>query len=142
MDTDEVVWTFPFSVALLGGWQFYHGYCILVARRHATELTHLEDAERRAYFDEMCILARAIEECFHPRKLNYELLGNQVPHLHWHIFPRYANDPRILQPVWLALDHAERDEAEKKRLQTGPTDRAATVRMLRDKLATLIPSPS
>src|SRR5947208_6294623 len=92
LPADELVWRFPHSVALLGSWQFYHGYCILVARRHATELSQLDATERLAYFEEMCRLAQAIEECFRPHKLNYELLGNQVPHLHWHLFPRYADD--------------------------------------------------
>ena len=75
----EVVWQFPHSVAFLGRWQSYPGYCVLVARTHATELSALEDAERRAYLDEMCLLAKAIEAAFRPHKLNYELLGNQVP---------------------------------------------------------------
>jgi diadenosine tetraphosphate (Ap4A) HIT family hydrolase len=124
-------------VALLGAWQFYHGYCVLVARRHAGELSGLDDAERRAYLDEMCLLARAIEECFRPHKQNYELLGNQVPHLHWHLFPRRADDPESLRPVWLALDRAERDEAERRRLATGPLDRAATAAALRQTLTRL-----
>jgi diadenosine tetraphosphate (Ap4A) HIT family hydrolase len=33
-------------------------------------------------------------------KLNYELLGNPHPHLHWHIFPRYADDPMPNKPIW------------------------------------------
>src|SRR6266849_7387353 len=115
---DDIVGQLVHSVALLGPWQYYHGYCILVARRHATELSGLSDADRRAHLDEMCLLARAIEHCFRPHKLNYELLGNQVPHLHWHIFPRYRHDPDALRPVWLALDRAERDERERQRLQT------------------------
>src|SRR5947209_10713444 len=82
----EVVWRFPHSVALLGPWQFYRGYCLLVSRTHAIELNDLADPERRAYLEEMCLLARAIQQCQRPRKLNYELLGNQVPHLHWHLF--------------------------------------------------------
>src|SRR5262245_16497583 len=98
---DELVWQFPHSVALLGSWQFYHGYCLLVARRHARELSQLSDADRRAFLDEMCLLARAVEEAFRPDKLNYELLGNQVPHLHWHLFPRRRSDPDALKPVWL-----------------------------------------
>jgi diadenosine tetraphosphate (Ap4A) HIT family hydrolase len=138
LPAEEVVWRFPHSVALLGPWQFYHGYCILVARRHATELNLLPDAERGAYFDEMCLVARAIEEAFRPHKLNYELLGNQVPHLHWHLFPRYQTDPEALKPVWLALDRAERDDVERRRLQTGPTDRAATARVLREKLQSFV----
>lgn len=134
---EEVVWQFPHSVALLGPWQFYQGYCILVARRHATELFHLEPAERRAYLDEMCLLAQAVGDAFRPHKLNYELLGNQVPHLHWHVFPRTLNDADRLRPVWLALDGAEADEHARGRLQTGALDRAAITAQLRDHLARL-----
>jgi diadenosine tetraphosphate (Ap4A) HIT family hydrolase len=109
----------------------------LVARRHATELNQLPYGVRRDFFDELCLLARAVEDTFQPHKLNYELLGNQVPHLHWHLFPRYRHDPDFQKPVWLALDRAERDEAECKRLQTGPSERAVTLGLLRDKLAIL-----
>jgi diadenosine tetraphosphate (Ap4A) HIT family hydrolase len=131
---EEIVWRFPHSVALLGSWQFYHGYCLLVSRRHATELSRLPAEERQAYLDEMCLLAAAIEQCFRPHKMNYELLGNQVPHLHWHLFPRYQEDADLLRPVWLALDRAERDEQERRRLQAGRVDRAATADALRRKL--------
>lgn len=136
---EEVVWQFPTSVAVLGHWQYYHGYCVLIARRHASELSQLTDAERLAYLDEMCLLARAIETVFNPRKLNYELLGNLVPHLHWHVFPRYEQDPEHLKPVWVALDRADRDPSEKTRLQT-PSDgveRATTIARLRQQLAQL-----
>jgi diadenosine tetraphosphate (Ap4A) HIT family hydrolase len=134
---EEVVWRFPHSVAFLGAWQFYHGYCVLVARRHATELRQLADDERRAFLDEMCLLAVAIEDCFRPHKMNYELLGNQVPHLHWHLFPRYRDDADALRPVWLALDRAEGSEQEKRRLQTGPLDWSATANALRQRLREL-----
>src|SRR5213596_69036 len=113
----ELVWAFPHSVALLGTWQYYHGYCILIARRHATELNQLPEGMRRDFLDEMCLLAAAIQNALGPHKLNYELLGNQVPHLHWHIFPRYLDDPDALKPVWLALERAAADPAERRRLQ-------------------------
>jgi diadenosine tetraphosphate (Ap4A) HIT family hydrolase len=131
---EEIVWHFPNSVALLGQWQFYHGYCLLISRRHATELHHLLEDERRGYLDEMCWLAAAIEDCFRPHKLNYELLGNQLPHLHWHLFPRYRDDPEALHPVWLALEQANRDEQERRRLETGRLDRSATANSLRLRL--------
>jgi diadenosine tetraphosphate (Ap4A) HIT family hydrolase len=134
---EEIVWQFPHSVALLGPWQWYRGYCLLVARRHLTELSRLDDAERPAFLDEMCLLARAIEDSFQPDKLNYELLGNQVPHLHWHLFPRYRTDPDRLRPVWFALERAEVDEVERRRLQRGTLDRQATADTLRKKLKKL-----
>lgn len=133
----ELVWEFPHSVALLGTWQYYHGYCVLVAKTHARELFELPDAERRGYLDEMTVLAHAIARAVSPRKMNYELLGNQVPHLHWHLFPRSADDPRRLAPVWTAIDEAERDEGKKVVLQTGPRERAWTVTRLRQSLVAL-----
>ncbi len=132
---EDVVWQFPHSVALLGPWQYYHGYCILIARGHATELSQLTFEDRHAYFEEMCQLARAIEVAFQPRKMNYELLGNQVPHLHWHLFPRRADDPAALKPVWLALECLETSDGERRRLQTGPTSRAETTALLRRHLS-------
>ena len=133
----EVVWRFPHSVALLGSWQYYHGYCVLVSRRHAAELSGLPDDVRRAFLDEMCLLARAVETTFRPHKLNCELLGNLVPHLHWHVFPRYLDDPDRLRPVWLAIDRAERHEELKHRLETGPRDRLTTIARLRLTLDSL-----
>jgi diadenosine tetraphosphate (Ap4A) HIT family hydrolase len=133
----DVVWHFPHSVALLGAWQFYHGYCVVVARGHAAELSGLSDTIRRGYLEEMCLVARAIERCCRPHKLNYELLGNQVPHLHWHLFARYLDDPDRLRPVWLALAEAERDPEVRRRLETGPQERTITVAGLRQQLQTL-----
>ncbi|HKB36413.1 MAG TPA: HIT family protein [Gemmataceae bacterium] len=133
---EELVWRFPYSVALLGPWQFYEGYCILVSRHHATELNHLDETVRRAYLDEMCLLARAIEVVFRPHKLNYELLGNQVPHLHWHLFPRSLADPDRLRPVWLALDEAERNPVRRQQLQ-GNADRNTITATLRRQLEAL-----
>ena len=68
----------------------------------------------------MCLLARAIETAFRPHKLNYELLGNQVPHLHWHLFPRYADDPDALQAGLAGPGRGpSATPAVRQRLQTG-----------------------
>jgi diadenosine tetraphosphate (Ap4A) HIT family hydrolase len=133
----EIVWRFPYSVALLGTWQFYHGYCILVSRRHAAELSELPPEERRAYLEEMCLLAQAIETCCRPHKLNYELLGNQVAHLHWHLFPRYLDDPDRQHAVWQAVERATNDEAWRRRMETGREERATTAANLRSALEQL-----
>jgi diadenosine tetraphosphate (Ap4A) HIT family hydrolase len=137
LPADEVVWPFTHSVAILGPWQYYQGYCILVARTHATEMFQLSKDERSAYLDEMCILAKAIQDCFGPHKINYELLGNQVPHLHWHLFPRYRADPGASKPVWLALDRTDADESQRQYFATGTLGRMEIVGRLRRKLTEL-----
>jgi len=106
-----------------------------VARTHVTELFQLPDHERIGYFNEMCLVAKAIEQAFHPRKLNYELLGNQVSHLHWHLFPRFDHDPDVTKPVWLALDRAERDETERRRFEAGNLNRSETIQVIQKNLA-------
>src|SRR5207253_5192911 len=120
-----------------GPWQNHTGYCILVARTHATELHHLANDERRCYLEEMCLLAQAIDVTFQPRKINYEALGNQVPHLHWHLFPRRHDDPDFLKAVWIGLDRAEQDAELRQRLQNGPKSRAEISVMLRQTLGPL-----
>jgi diadenosine tetraphosphate (Ap4A) HIT family hydrolase len=137
MPADEVVWLFPHSVAFLGPWQYYHGYCVLASRLHASELSQLDDETRLFFLNEMCILARAIEECFQPRKLNYEMLGNQTPHLHWHLIPRYRGDPDAPHPIWATVERVKDNKAERQKLKTGPLGRAETIALLQEKLNSL-----
>lgn len=61
------------------------------------EPTELREDEAAAFWRELLKIGRAIETAFEPVKLNYNLLGNEVPHLHAHVVPRYADDPR---PGW------------------------------------------
>src|SRR5262249_3743198 len=70
LTSEELIAPLEHSVVLLGPWQFYQGYCLVVARWHATELNQLTDDERLGYFNDLCRVARAVEHCFQPRKLN------------------------------------------------------------------------
>ena len=134
LPADDVVWQFPHSVALLGPWQYHTGYCILISRSHRVELHQLPPSLRSAFLNEMVVLSHAIAATFEPRKMNCELLGNQVPHLHWHLFPRRHDDPDNLKAVWLGLDRAEYDDIEKQRLQTASISRSEITARLRATL--------
>jgi diadenosine tetraphosphate (Ap4A) HIT family hydrolase len=80
--------------------QHIPGYTIFLAKRCVPELHDLPNAERTQFLEEMAVAAEATFRAFKPRKLNYELLGNSVSHLHWHLFPRYDDDPNPQWPVW------------------------------------------
>ena len=45
-------------------------------------------------------VAAALHRAFNPTKINYELLGNMVPHMHWHVVPRFTTDPLWPRPIW------------------------------------------
>ncbi|MBH0192218.1 MAG: HIT domain-containing protein [Nitrospira sp.] len=51
-------------------------------------------------------VAKALAQAYGAKKINYELLGNQLPHIHWHIIPRLATDPSPLEPVWRVAHEA------------------------------------
>jgi diadenosine tetraphosphate (Ap4A) HIT family hydrolase len=90
----------PASIAILAPDQYYRGYTMVVSKTHATELYDLPRHASTQYFNDMLAVARAIAAAFHPRKMNYEVLGNTVAHLHWHLFPRYDWDPNPKGPIW------------------------------------------
>lgn len=67
---------------------------------HMEELYQLADKERKTFLEDMSKVARGLSEVFRPDKMNYELLGNGMPHLHWHLIPRYKTDPFWGRPIW------------------------------------------
>lgn len=85
---------------VIGDTQYFKGYALLLCKVHVGELHDLEPPYRYKFLQEMSLVAEAVWNCNHPKLLNYELLGNAEPHLHWHIFPRYDNDPNPRGPVW------------------------------------------
>jgi diadenosine tetraphosphate (Ap4A) HIT family hydrolase len=80
--------------------QFFPGWVFVVLRRHATELYELSAAERAVLMEDVSRAAEALARVYRPLKMNYELLGNQVAHIHWHLIPRLAGDPDPRWPVW------------------------------------------
>jgi len=88
------------SKAYLHDDQFFPGWTVLVFHRHATELFHLTPAERVQLIEAVSQIATILSEVYQAKKINYELLGNQLPHIHWHVIPRLPDDPAPLEPVW------------------------------------------
>jgi len=105
--SDHKVANLGITTAYLHDDQFFPGWMVLVLNRHATELFELTADERTRMMDEVTRVATTLNVLFTPRKINYELLGNQTPHIHWHVIPRLADDPGPLDAVW-AVPHAPR----------------------------------
>ncbi len=82
---------------------------MLVLRNHVEHLAELTLDNQRAVFGEVAMVAAAIRRVFtpsgsgpdvRPLRINYECLGNQVAHVHWHVIPRHADDPQPRDTVW------------------------------------------
>lgn len=92
---------FETGFAVLGDHQYFKGYCLLLCKQHKKELHELDKPFRLKFLEEMSVLADAVYKTFNPNKLNYELLGNTDEHMHWHIFPRYKDDLKPNQTIWI-----------------------------------------
>jgi len=80
--------------------QFFAGWTVLILQDHRTELFQLTRNERELVIEDVSRAGEAMTNIFDVRKINSELLGNQVPHMHWHVIPRLKSDPDPLSPVW------------------------------------------
>lgn len=69
------------------------GACHLTAKRHVVELFELDEEELLGLMKEVQACARALKEVTGAVKINYEIHGNSLPHLHVHLYPRYRDDP-------------------------------------------------
>jgi diadenosine tetraphosphate (Ap4A) HIT family hydrolase len=78
------------------------GVCCVVAKVHAIELYDLSDDQLLGLMRDVATYARALQAVTGAEKVNYEIHGNTVPHLHVHLYPRYLNDPFANRPI----DHA------------------------------------
>ena len=94
------------------------GHAIVVFRgRHVADFTGLTAAEAAAYWSDVQTVARMIEQVFAPCHMNYQLLGNLVPHLHVHLVPRYIDDRAPGRPLpWEPTPLAESEFDEQVRL--------------------------
>ena len=75
------------------------GWCVLTCRRHVREPHELAPEERRDFFTDLLQAGEALERAYAANKINYQILGNLVPHLHAHIQPRFYGDAYPGQPV-------------------------------------------
>ncbi len=96
---DFVVERLEAGVLTLSPNQSVPGYCVLWCGRHAAEPYALEPEFQLKYFEGLMAAARAIASVYRPDKLNYQVLGNLVPHLHCHLIPRYYGDRAPAEPI-------------------------------------------
>jgi diadenosine tetraphosphate (Ap4A) HIT family hydrolase len=106
--------------------QIYRGHCVLVLDlRHAVRPDQLSADEWAMFCGDLHEAGTAVVRVAKPDHVNVASLGNVVPHLHWHIIPRYRTDPRWGGPIW----------PEEARTALAPDERDQLLRALRNALA-------
>jgi len=78
----------------------FSGFCRVIWNTHVREMTDLPSVSRAHLMHVVCALESALRARLAPAKMNIASLGNQTPHLHWHVIPRFFDDSHFPQPVW------------------------------------------
>ena len=68
------------------------GTCCMALRPHAVEIFDISDSDLMKFMKDVKGVAKALKEVTKAKKINYEIHGNTIPHLHMHLFPRYIDD--------------------------------------------------
>jgi diadenosine tetraphosphate (Ap4A) HIT family hydrolase len=78
------------------------GFVRVIVNAHVAELTDLAAADRARVMDAVYAVEAAQRAVLAPTKINVASLGNMVPHLHWHVIPRFADDAFFPGAIWAA----------------------------------------
>lgn len=73
--------------------QTYRGRCLVAYKGHVNELFELQEKELEAYIKDVAKAANAMKKAFSPNKINYGAYSDKLPHLHFHLVPKYQDGP-------------------------------------------------
>jgi diadenosine tetraphosphate (Ap4A) HIT family hydrolase len=99
------------------------GFCRVILNQHAREMTDLPIAARTEIMNAVWATESVLQDLIQPDKINLASLGNVVPHVHWHVIPRWKDDSHFPDPVWA---NRQRDWAKKPAVD--PRDIAAKLK--------------
>lgn len=120
--SESVVWNDTECRVILIDDPDYAGFCRVVWNSHVKEMTDLAPEQRDHLMRVVFAVELVLRELLNPAKINLASLGNQTPHLHWHVIPRYDDDAHFPDPVW------------SERLRDGATRAMPDLGLLRSKL--------
>lgn len=72
--------------------QSHQGRCVVAFKDHVKEPFELSETSRNAFMADVCKAALAIQKAFSPEKINYGAYSDKLPHLHFHIVPKYVDE--------------------------------------------------
>ncbi len=84
----------------------YPGFIRLIVNQHVKEMSDLSIEDSYSVFAALFKIETVIKKLYKPDKINLASLGNVVPHVHWHIIPRYNNDKHFPNPIWGEITNA------------------------------------
>jgi len=101
-DATEALWSDAFCRVVWVEDADYPGFCRVILNAHVKEMTDLPPVERQRLMQVVFAVEAALREVVKPDKINLASLGNLVPHVHWHVIPRWETDRCFPDAIWAA----------------------------------------
>lgn len=96
----QILWRDARCCVVLVDEPSYPGFCRVIWNAHIREMSDLSASDREHCMHVVFAVERVLRAAMHPDKINIASLGNMVAHLHWHVIPRFVDDPHFPQPIW------------------------------------------
>ena len=96
----EIVWRDDRLRVVLADEPDHPGFLRVVWNTHVKEMTDLSAPDRAHCMRAVFAAEEALRALLRPDKVNLASLGNVVPHIHWHVVPRFRDDARFPNVVW------------------------------------------
>ena len=71
--------------------QSHPGRMVVAWKGHVSEIADLSPEELKGYMEDVARVARMIRKMYKPDKINYGAFGDLLPHLHFHMVPKYRD---------------------------------------------------
>lgn len=78
----------------------FPGFCRVIWNDHVSEMSDLSLPDSMRLMAIVFKLETVVREVTGADKINLASLGNLVPHLHWHVIPRWHDDSHFPLPIW------------------------------------------
>ncbi|MBF0219278.1 MAG: HIT family protein [Gammaproteobacteria bacterium] len=115
-DPALLIWQNAFCYVVAVDDPDYPGYCRLIVKNHIAEMSELPLAEATYLLRLLLAIEQAQRQILQPDKINLASLGNKVPHLHWHLIPRFIDDRHFPEAVWALPSREPRPHPERQQL--------------------------
>ncbi len=128
---EVLLWSDVFCRVIWADDAHYPGFCRVLLNAHVKEMTDLPPEQRQRLMAVVFAVETAVRDVAQPDKINLASLGNVVPHVHWHVIPRWQDDVNFPDAIWAAARRTAM-------LRSMPSDLTSRIQV---RIAALLPTP-
>lgn len=97
---EDLIWSDEFCRVICVDEKNHPVFLRVITQTHVAEFSDLNAEDRNRLMHVVYVVEQGLRQLLNPTKINLASFGNMVPHLHWHVIPRFEHDPHYPNPIW------------------------------------------